>query len=402
MKFKFSANLNLTLYSLLLIVTPFLMLMNFLQDAIGKLSNAHFTVFDVKITYLLFIAILGLIFVFIRVRKELTKTRILGLFLMVALTLIGQKIGDYYYNHNFYDLQHNWHYIAYGIFSYVAYRKFFLKNFSPAKIIWRTFLMAFIISLFDEIIQVYISNRVFDLSDVGKDMWGALIGQFFIQFVLLECKHIKPFTYRHQKIKDYITSPSSALFIQAGVSLIFIYISSVLSYPSLWPQVFLISLLAVFFFLLILHMGNTRLLKWIIRGTFGIVVIWLVYANFSGNAYVKYVSENVIVYKGLPFYYFDVMIFPDGGYRVVDKKETFLGRDKLKIDDINPDILIIGTGKGNTGGKGFNDQRLFEFRPNFTHSKLYQIIKLPNKQACLKYNELLSKNKKVLLILYQE
>jgi len=101
-------------------------------------------------------------------------------------------------------------------------------------------------------------------------------------------------------------------------------------------------------------------------------------------------------------YYFDVMIYPDGGYRIVDKKNMFLVRDKQKLDDINPDILIIGTGAEGTGGKGFNEQRIFEFRANFKKQKIYQVIKMKNKDACAKYNELVSRNKKVLLILYHE
>ncbi|HPG74056.1 MAG TPA: hypothetical protein PLM49_07180, partial [Bacteroidales bacterium] len=61
MKLKISPGLNLSLYSLLLIVTPFLMLMNYLQEAIGSISRAHFILIGVEIPYVVMFATLGLV-----------------------------------------------------------------------------------------------------------------------------------------------------------------------------------------------------------------------------------------------------------------------------------------------------------------------------------------------------
>jgi hypothetical protein len=96
------------------------------------------------------------------------------------------------------------------------------------------------------------------------------------------------------------------------------------------------------------------------------------------------------------------MIFPDGGFRTVDKKTSLGNRDKQKIESLNPDIVLIGKGTKGQGGKGWQDNKMTEMIYNPTYNKVYQIIKLPNKQACEAYNQLEKQHKRVLFIIHNE
>lgn len=285
--------------------------------------------------------------------------------MLILIVLLGQNSTDYYFNHSFYELQHNWHYFAYGIFSFLAFRKFSEAGYTPAKIILRTFLLAFVISLFDEIIQVYISNRVFDLSDVGKDLWGVIIGQFFIQCVFFENRFLKPFVIRHKRLKDYLKFPFTVFFFEAIFAYILLAITSLLSSPEYWKSAILISLLVFCIVFLLIHVGNQRFFKYTVRIIFALVTVYVVVAQFTGNATVKRYSDSIVVYKGIPFVYFDIMIYPDGGFRPVDKKERFTLRDKQKFDNLNPDILLIGTGTKGRGVKVLMSKECSNLKPIF-------------------------------------
>ena len=168
------------LFVLLLVMTPFLLLQNYLQAFIGKLSLYEFEIGETAIPYTVFFALLFLCTIIVLNRRHLTLFRLLSTLIAFLLLIIGQKISDFYFNHSFYELQHNWHYFAYGIFSFIAYRHYKSKKKTDAQIIVFTFLTAIAISTFDEFIQIHISSRIFDIGDIGKDSWGAVIGMFFI------------------------------------------------------------------------------------------------------------------------------------------------------------------------------------------------------------------------------
>ena len=44
--------------------------------------------------------------------RHITWKRIFSLVAMILLLALAQNSTDYYFNHEFYELQHTWHYIA--------------------------------------------------------------------------------------------------------------------------------------------------------------------------------------------------------------------------------------------------------------------------------------------------
>jgi len=396
------ALINFYLYSILLIITPFLMLQNYLQNAIGQASRAAIELDFIRIPYTVIIAILVLILFFYLSRKILTKKRLLIFALILVFFAIGQMTADYYFGHHFYDLQNNWHYIAYGIFSYMAFRRFTIKPKPLNEILFKIFLMALAISAFDEFIQIFISNRVFDLSDVGKDLWGNMAGSIFVCLYLEDGKGFSNYILRQKKIRDYYTNPFSLLSLEMIFSYIFLFVSSQISNEK---YKFHVIFIVLFFFLiafLLIHSGRNKIIRWLIRISLLLIITAVFDASHFGNSGAKYIKPGYINYNGIPLLYFDYMIFPDGSFRTVDKKEAFGLRDKQKIDNLDPDILLIGTGSKGQGGKGWKDIETTEMTFNNFKHKIYQIIKVPNQQACLIYNRLKEQNKKVLFIIHNE
>lgn len=392
--------LNFYLYTLLLIVTPFLLLQNYMQTAIGVASRASVDLGFVSLPYVVIIGAVLLLLFFIYYLKKFNKIRWISLALIIAMFAAGQLISDYYFGHRFYDLQHNWHYFAYGIFAYIAYRRFSLKNRPLHLILLRIFLFAFCISLFDEIVQVYISGRVFDLHDVAKDMWGNMIGVVFVFFFIRGGQDFKNFKVYQPKIRQYFTNPFSFLILELIFAFVFLSVSSLLAESEYWRSLILVTLL-VFLIFFILHLiSGKKILRLIILSVILLVIVWMLYASFKQQKSVSYVASSYVKFNGIPLIYFDYMIYPDGGFRPVNKKKHFVLRDKLKINDIAPDILLIGTGNDNSGGKGWNDLKMTELLYNAQADKLFQIIKQPNPKACETYNRLLREKKKVLFIIH--
>ena len=147
------------LYILLLIATPFLLLQNYLQSAIGELSNLTYVVFNTTIPVTVSIAIILIITILFFTYKKLNKHRLISWIIVVMLFWIGQKSTDFYFNHKFYELQYNWHYFAYAIFSYLNYRVLSEKNATPQKIIVLTFIYTLTISTFDELMRLIGSDK---------------------------------------------------------------------------------------------------------------------------------------------------------------------------------------------------------------------------------------------------
>lgn len=399
-KLKLTTKTNLVLYSILLIVTPFLMLQNYLQDAIGKLSRLSFTIGEFNCPFILSVAVLLAIPGIFYLVKNYSHKRISGIAIVLILLIIAYNTSDYYFNHHFYDIQHNWHYIAYGLFSWLAWRHFSTKQLNTGKVILRIFLMALTMSLSDELIQVFISDRVFDLSDVAKDLWGCLTGLVFINFVVFEFKYINFKNFWPQSKKHFSNFPAWILSLEFIFAIIFLNVSSVLSDAVYVKQVIFLTLAFFAFFFLIFKLLSVKTGRRIVTGAATLVIILLTITLIFSESKVKSGSENLFYYKRIPIAYFDVMIYPNGMIRAVDKKTHFNSRDQQKINSIGPDILILATGSKNQGGKGYHDQKKVEIRYNPVQNKVYQIIKLPNKEAFKLYNRLIKENKKILMIVH--
>lgn len=162
----------------------------------------------------------------------------------------------------------------------------------------------------------------------------------------------------------------------------------------------LITLLLFIITFLLIHAGVNKIARWIIRGSILAVIILVFVAARFGKSGIEAKSPGFINYNGIPLLYFDYMIFPDGTFRTVDKKTNFTLRDKQKIEHLGSDIVLVGTGMKGQGGMGWNDIQSTEMLYNTFKSKVYQIIKLPNRQACETFNRLKKENKKVLFIIH--
>ncbi len=399
----FSKLWQMVLYIALLVLTPFLMLQNYLQRAIGDLSRSGFNVGEYFIPNVLVIAVILLLTLLISVRKKMDLWRWGVLGVIIILFGIGQKLSDYYFNHAFYELQFNWHYFAYGIFAFIAFRLFRERGATDVQVIKWTFIMALCASIFDEFAQVFISSRIFDISDIGKDGWGAIIGLTFVFFMIEHGEIAKNgWKFRQEKLKDYSSSPLSMLLLQAVFVFFLLLNSSLFTDKIYWMRIIGLTILGFVLFFIVFHFSRIKFFKRLFLGLLiALIIGQSVFFFFNKDKGITHISNGLTIYKGFVIPFYDVMIFPNGTFRPVDKKSSFNARDLNTIFEMKPDILILGAGANGKGARGVIENfKEWDFVYNEHSLTGIQVFRLKNDRAVALFNRLTKEGKNVLFIIH--
>jgi VanZ family protein len=398
-----STRLHVILYSLLLVATPFVMLQSYLQDAIAQLSRLSVPVGARQVPIVPTVTLLALAVLLTALRRHVTKLRALGAAVAVLMIALAQQISDYYFGHRFYDLQHNWHYIAYGIFAFMVYRDLAPRGVAPVRIVAITWLAALLFSTFDEAFQLRMSNRVFDIGDIAKDVWGTLTGVVLIQIVtsppgtlLSDLRH-----FRHRRLRAYLQRPLHLLVLLFALSLLLLVFSSLLTEARYCLLVILFTLSGFGVVFVVIHVSQYR---W---GKYGLLTALVVAVAVQGYFVYRHRADYIVhnrpgltVYKGIPIPFFDLLIFPDGRFRPVDRKEYFNVRDQRFLLEQEPRILLIGSGAAGRGGRGFPKTGVSQFMYNPHTQRGTQVIILRTPDACRVFNRLKRERKHVLFVLH--
>jgi VanZ family protein len=390
------------MYAFLLVATPFILLRNYLVQAIAHLSDKSIPLFGIEIKVVPSFAVLIALVLFLAIRKKLNRMTFLAVILVMILDTIAQQITDYYFGHKFYDLQQNWHYIAYGIYSFMVYRALEYRKIPLHKIMLITYFSALVFSTFDEFFQMFMSARVFDICDIGKDVWGVKMGMILVYFAGRQSQaFFKEWkTIRHPAIRQYFRHPFTLLLMMLVLSFIFLNVGSLLTEAQYAPAVVLITLAVFFAVFTAWHISQYKVGKIILLGVAVAAIISLSISYFKyRNDNIVYNSYGLTVYKGIPIPFFDIMIYPDGTFRLVDKKHYFNQRDRDVLMKQKSDIILMGSGADGIGGKGFPDpQQVFLF--NVWAGKAVQIIIQKTPDAAVIYNQLKKENKSVLFVIH--
>ena len=372
----------------------------YLQPTIKKISEYSFYFHNWEIKIIPIIFILFFSFIIYLIRKKLNQLRLLTLLFIGVVIIFAQQISDFYLGNSLFDIQSNWHYLAYTIFSYLMYRYLKYRKMDSTKIIAVIFLTATLISTTDETLQLNLTNRIFDISDIVKDMLGAVLGIIFVFFVYENGKIIeKGWKIKHRKLKDYFRNPLSLLFLEFLFTLIFLYFSSILTEKTVRINSIFISLFVFVVIFLFIHFSANKIIRFfLVFLIFAQIISFLVFMHKN----IIYNSRFLTIYKGIPIPYFDLMIFENGMFRLVDKKTFFNSRDKERICSYADDILLLGSGEEGKGGKGFPKNEVMQFYVNKVKKKILQVITLRNQEAVPLFNDLKKQNKKVVFILHHE
>jgi VanZ family protein len=393
----------LLLYALLLIFTPFIMLRAFLQDAVGRASASKIPLGSLEVPIVPLVAGLLVVLALVRFRPRFTRRRALTALLALVLIAVAQRSTDVYFGHNFYDLQQNWHYLAYSIFAFMVYRDLHPRGVPLARIVLVAFGLAAACSAFDEGFQMFLSSRVFDMSDIAKDVWGTLIGLgvLLLGFERTDLPVSAWRKLRPRRLGDYLRSAPSLWILLLGLGFIFLGASSLLTEPRYWGHVILFTLSAFSCVFLLFHWSRHRVVGRVFLGA-GIAVVLALSGNYLRHRHDNIVSfrYGLVDYRGLPLPFFDVMIWPDGSFRLVDKKHFFNNRDRIFLNRQKADILLIGAGNQKLGGKGFSHAEGSRFIYNPFTRDATQVIILPSDEACRRFNRLKEQGKNVLFILH--
>jgi VanZ family protein len=390
------------MYALLLVATPFILLRNYMIQAVSYLSGTSFTIFGLYIKIVPAVAVMSLVFMLLAIRRKLNRLTVLAFMLVLVFDMLAQQVTDYYLGHKFYDLQQNWHYLAYGIYSFMVYRALEYRKIPLYRIMLITYISALAFSTFDELFQMFMSSRIFDVCDIGKDVWGVKMGMIIVYF---SGKHSQAFfkdwkRIRHTAIMQYFKHPFTLLLMLLTLSFIFLNVGSLLTEAAYAPMVALITGMLFTLFFAVWHISQFRAGKIVLVSVLSLGLISLsISALKHRNDNIVYNSYGLTVYKGIPIPFFDILIYSDGTFRLVDKKHFFNQRDRDLLLQQKSDIIVIGSGADGLGGKGFSDSRhLFLF--NKWSGTGTQVIIQKNSEAIQTFNRLKSEKKKVIFVIH--
>lgn len=398
-----STRLHVSLYSALLIFTPFIMLRTYMQDALGKASAAHVSLLGLSVPIVLLIAGALAAVALVLVRRRIRRRHVLAALVGLVMFRLGQLMTDYYFGHRFYELQQNWHYIAYSIFALMVYRDAAPRGVPLARFMLITFGLAFVYSTFDEWFQLFVNRRIFDPCDIAKDVWGAVIG---ITMVLIGGRHAELrdgawHRVRQPSLRAWFRHAPSVWVLQAALGFVFLIISSLLTDDHYLVSIAIITLPSWLVVFAVLHLSQFR---WPGRV---LLALGVIVAVALGASYLRHRDDGIgrhqyglTVCQGIPVPFFDVLVFPDGRFRPVDKKHYFNPRDRIFIDKQRVDIVLIGTGYRGLGGMGFPHPKGSRFVYNAQTERGAQVIIENSNEACEHYNRLKEQGKRVLLILH--
>lgn len=390
------------LFSVLVFATPFVVVSKFLQGAVNTISHFKFPLFGLQLPIVGTTAIVFLIILAIWQRHHFNPRRIYTLVVVVIMIAFSHRLQDLYGGMAIYDLQKNWHYVAYAAYVFFFFRAFHRRGMPLPKMILFTFITALIISLGDEYFQLKMSNRVFDISDQAKDAWGAMMGLILILFFTETYGTIdlKSSNLWHKRLSHYFQDPLSTLIICGIFSFVMLIISPLLTDPD---HLLLFSGLASSAFIILFIIWHFLQFK-IFRYAFIVLVVLKIITFstiiFTSKQPITHNSYGWTHFRGIPIPIFDVLIYPNGLPRLVDKKHNFNKQDQLFLRQQKASILLIASGHKGQGGKGFPELNGTFFLFNEWTNKGMQVIILPTPEACDVYNRLISEGKKVLFVIH--
>lgn len=398
----FLTDFNAVMYGLLLIATPFVMLQGYLQDTVYSLNRVKFALGFAEVPFLICAFAVAAVGLLIITFKYITLKRLLFFLIAVAMLVFCENITDYYIITNYYDLQNNWHYFAYGIYAYVLYRTMNKHNLPDYKIILYSFLLCISLSSFDEGFQFFLSSRVFDISDIAKDTWGINIGLVMIFFVYKQGEIVSNgWKVRERNIKDYFKNPLALLLFQIIFSISLVFFGSLLSDHAYFIYAIIVTIFFFLFVFLVIHLSQFKKTKIALSILFAALLIALSTSfiiNFDNGFTTAH--DGLLVYKGIPVVGLDIIISSEGKLHLIDKKKYFNQQDIRYLIEQHPDILIIGSGTDGKGGKGFfminNEEVHFLFDSQKMTGIQLMILKTPD--AALEFNRLAKEGKKVLFV----
>lgn len=391
------------LFAILVVLTPFVVVTRYLQGIAHIVSHLKLSLFGFEIPYVLILAGACLIALLIWQFRNLTRRKILSLLVIVFLILLSHQTMDMYLQMSFFDLQQNWHYFAYGAYAFFFFRAFNARKMPKNKMILYTYFSAISISCFDEAFQYFMSDRVFDISDIVKDSLGVFLGLLLVLFVTetYGTLEIKGRSIAQRKISNYFRDPLSALVMLGVLTVSSVLISPLLTDHENWFPC-IVGCLSLFVVVMaVIHFSQFKIIRRIFIAIFALLLI-LLSGSFLLN-HDKNITHNsfgLSVYKGIPIPFYDAVIFPDGTFRLADKKHRFSSRDQEYFLKTKADILLVGSGSESRGGKGFdiNIGSTFIFNPKTI--KGMQLIILPTPEACEKFNQLRKDGKSVVFVLH--
>ena len=248
---------------------------------------------------------------------------------------------------------------------------------------------------------MFVNGRVFDLNDIAKDGWGAVVGLVVHLWIVHEGRTLGPEPLRPRRLADLLASTRAAFVLTLVFALLLLLVSSLLSDPGYlgWAMAVVAGLYVVF--VAALRASSWRAGRWAVATLAALLVVGLgaARAAWPSDQTVR-VERGLTLIRGFPVPLFDVLLLPGGGWRPMDKRHHFNPDDRRFLLSRRADVLVLATGFDGSGGGGFAPPgaRVSHFKYNPYTERPLQVIAMPTPDAIDVYNRLRREGKDQILL----
>ncbi len=383
---------HLLWYCVLLLFLPPLLMKNHLAPAVSVMSREGIALGGVRIPFLLLAALVLLAGWLVLARRHITRVRVVAGLSIALMVDVSHRICDVYADLPFFDLRQNWHYGAFGLLTLLALRVF--RRLPTERQILFSYLLVQGFYCFDEVAQIWIVSRVFDMNDVAKNGWGSLMALVFGLYVIHEGRTMGSSRLLHDRLSGYLGSPRAVLLQLLSFNFILLLVSSVLAEPRYWVLVLTLSFSLYLVTFVLLHLSRLRPFRigLVACGVAAVLALGASWSRHRNDDIHHYSPEGLglFVYKGIPVPFFDLVVYPDGTAKPINKKPSFNTDDRRYILNRRPDIAVVGTGHEGSGGLGLSrpgdNTSWLVFNPET--GRPTQLMIMPNPEAVETFNRL--------------
>ena len=400
------ALLDAILYSALLVLTPFLMLQAHLQRFVWWVSLRTVTLpvgEDGVALPIVGLAACGALAVLLTaLRRHLTRRHLAAGAVVAALLAFGHATTDYYLDGPVWGIQQNWHYLAYAGLALLLHRALRPRVRRLSRLLLLVLGVAAALSMLDEAFQLLVSDRVFDLSDVAKDLLGTVAGLVLVCATLEEGRFPGDgWRLCHPRLAGALDDPVAVL-VHAGVfALLFVGVASQLTEVRHAAAAVGLPLVLWSGWLLAVHLSPRR------GPRRALCALGLLLVGGQAALLVRHHGDGVVwsswgltVCNGVPVPYLDLIVHPDGSFRPVDKKHRFNRRDVSTALKHEPDVLIVSRGFDGAGGEGLPGHGRVRFVYSHRTRRMVQVLLLTTPRAVEEHRRLRAAGRRVVLVVH--
>ena len=205
----------------------------------------------------------------------------------------------------------------------------------------------------DQSMLLFAKQACFCMADISKSGWGMTLGCLFYYLTRREERTDRKAGIFRRSLGEYLSEPLGMLLVLLIGNAYLVACSSLLTTPIYAPLAVFGTLAGTWLTVQTLRLCSGKLARKLVVALFSLAIVIQAAALLKyGRRGVTFNRYGLTIYNGRPIPLFDAVIFPDGGFRLVDKKHHRFNKTDVEVLlKHKPDVIIFGSGVSDWDGK---------------------------------------------------